>query len=193
MKGTVTAAQIVALQTLYARWSSHSLEIGADPRAARLAWASENIGRPIPSFSELSRDEARRLIDGLKGSIGQEVAEKPHPWRRIRSRERAHAAGTAGRRDAASSLIQMASPDDQARIDEALLRLGWSRERYEAWLQSSSSPVAGKSAGAILTVGEANKVWWALKAMLRRSGRWFSKTAAQSGAAKGGAAHSAGF
>jgi hypothetical protein len=192
-KNAVTRDQIVALQTLYAQWLSHSLEIGTDPRAARLAWASESIGRSIASFSELSCNEARGLIDGLKGSLGQVPAGKPRPWRRIRSRERAHAAGTAGRRGADSSFVQMASADDQARIDEALRRLGWSSERYEAWLQSSSSPVLGKSGSAILTVGEANKVWWALKAMLRRSGRWYSKASVHSDAISGGVAHSADF
>jgi hypothetical protein len=173
MRNTVaTRDQVVTLHTLYARWEMHSLELGVDPRSARLEWASNAIGRRVDSFSELTRDEARQLIDGLKGSMGQAFFQKPNPWRRIRSRDRAHAAGTAGRRDANLSLIQMASADDLARVDEAIRRLDWTRDRYEAWLRSSSSPVAFKGAAIILTVAEANKVWWALKAMLRRSGRW---------------------
>jgi hypothetical protein len=163
--------QIQALQALYAKWEAHGLP-AADSRAARLEWASENVGRQIASFNDLSRDEARALIDALKGALGQPLKQQPHAWRRIRSRERAQAAGTAGRHGVSSSVIQMASLDDQARIDEAIRRLGWTREGYETWLRSSSSPLHGMSAAAVLTVGEANKVWWALKAMLRRSGRW---------------------
>lgn len=165
--------QIVALQTLYAQWACHAIQENIDPRAARLAWASEALGRAIGSFSELTRDEARRLIDALKGSMGQQLVEHPHPWRQIQSRERAQAAGTAGRRGKRSSLIQLAGPDDLARIDEALNRLGWTRERYEGWLRSGSSPLGIVDPAIIRTVAEANKVWWALKAMLKRSGRWY--------------------
>jgi hypothetical protein len=164
---------VIALQTLYAQWEKHTLPDGVDSRAARLAWASESAGRKIFSFSDLGRDEARELIDRLKGSMGQQPTQNPQPWRRIHSRDQAQAAGTAGRKGFSSSVIQMASPDDLARIDEALRRLDWTRDRYEAWLKSDSSPAAWKGNVTILTVGEANKIWWALKAMLRRSGRWY--------------------
>ena len=162
--------QIVALQTLYTRCATHTME--GDDRGARLAWASESLGRALGSFSELSRDEARRLIDALKGSLGQIPNEKPQPWRKVLSRDRAQAAGTAGRRGAASSVIQMAGPDDFARIDQALRRLGWSREQYEGWLGSPRSPIPAGDPRAIRTVTDANRVWWALKAMLKRSGHW---------------------
>lgn len=189
---SATREQIVALHALYGRWQAHEMSAGGDAREARLVWASEAIGRAIHSFSELSREEARELIDRLKGSMGQPLTEQPRPWRHIRSRDRARAAGTAGRRGDASSLIQLANPDDLARIDEALRRLEWPRERYEAWLKSPSSPISNKPECTIRTVGEANKVWWALKAMLRRSGRWqptrrASKTSNGSPAAQGAA------
>lgn len=170
--GRATRVQLVALHALYCQWSKHTIETPGDPRSARLEWASQNLGRAVASFAELTRDEAGRLIDGLKGSMGQQIGERPHPWRKVRSRDRAHAAGTAGRRDGNSQLIQMASADDLARIDEALARLGWSRDRYEAWLRSGSSPLNGKESFAIRTVAEANRVWWALKNMLKRSGNW---------------------
>ncbi|MGD1106937.1 MAG: hypothetical protein ABR865_07815 [Terracidiphilus sp.] len=169
-----TRAQLIALQTLYSQWSAHTFPAGADARAARLAWATAAIGRQVFSFRDLTDDEARALIDMLKGSMGQPLIREPRPWRRIRSRERAHAAGTSGRKDADAAFIQMASPDDLARIDEALRRLGWSEEQYAAWLRSSVSPVPSKADSAIRTVAEANKIWWALKAMLRRSGNWVS-------------------
>jgi hypothetical protein len=40
-KGSATRDQVVALMALYSKWEAHSLPDGADPRAARLAWASE--------------------------------------------------------------------------------------------------------------------------------------------------------
>jgi hypothetical protein len=165
--------QIVALQTLYSIWAAHTIQTHSDARTARLNWASESIGREVDSFSDLTRDEARHLIDTLKGAMGQQLTEQPRPWRQIRSRDRAQAAGTAGRRGKKSSLIQLAGPDDHARIGEALTRLGWDRGRYEAWLRSDSSPVGCGDSPSIRTVAEANKVWWALKAMLKRSGRWY--------------------
>jgi len=168
-----TRDQVVALLALYGKWQRHAIGESGDPRSTRLNWASESIGRTVLSFADLTCDEARRLIDGLKASMGLELTRQPQPWRRIRSRERAQAAGTAGRKGASASLIQMTSPDDLARINEALRRLNWTRDRFEAWLRSGSSPIALKASGAILTVDEANKVWWALKAMLRRSGRWY--------------------
>jgi hypothetical protein len=165
--------QIIALQALYAKWAQHSLPASGDGRADRLAWASEHVGRQVASFKSLSRDEARDLIDILKSSFGQSVAEPPRPWRHIRSRDRAHAAGTAGRRDVASSVIQMASSDDLARIDQALQRLNWTSDQYRAWLASSRSPLKG-SQRELKTVADANRVWWALKRMLIRKGRWIS-------------------
>lgn len=166
-----TRDQVVALHALYGQWEKHSIEFAADPRAARLAWASEAIGREIRSFADLTRDEGRELIDHLKESMGQPVvAERPDPWRHIRARDRAHAAGTAGRKDEEKGFIQLANADDFARIDQSVKRLGWTNEQFASWLASNSSPLKGKN--QIRTVGEANKVWWALKKMLKRTGRW---------------------
>lgn len=172
MNQTATGEQIKALQTLYGQLTRHSGPDTSDPRAARLAWASEITGRSISSFSNLTGDEARRLIDILKGSTGQLIADSPSPWRRIDSRDRAQAAGTAGRRSGEPSFIQMASPDDVARIDELLRRLGWSRERYEGWLRSLRSPVSLTDGVTVRTTAQANRIYWALKAMLTRGGGW---------------------
>lgn len=168
----LNAEQLKALQTLYGQWYAHSQQECADPRAARLAWASESTGREISSFSGLTRDEARSLIDLLKGSMGQPVGERPHPWRRINSRERAQAAGTSGRRGFESSVIQMASPDDLARVDELVRRLEWTPEQFNAWLKSPRSPLGSTDQIAIRTTAQANKIYWALKAMLARAGKW---------------------
>lgn len=174
LNNSATRDQIVALHTLYGQWSRHSIATPGDARSARLEWASQNVGRAIASFADLTRDEARQLIDGLKGSMGQPIGSGPQPWRRIQNRDRAQAAGTAGRRNVSSSVIQMASPDDLARIDEAVQRLGWTRDRYQAWINSKYSPKGSGEQVVIRTMAEANRVWWALKAMLRRAGRWHS-------------------
>jgi hypothetical protein len=164
---------MVALQALYSQWQKHSLSHEGDARIARLAWASECAGRPVSSFSDLSFDEARQLIDVLKGSLGQPANQSPNAWRRIKSRDRAQAAGTSGRRGSESSVIQMASPDDLARVDELVRRLGWTPGQFDAWLKSPRSPLGSTDQVVIRTATQANRIYWALKAMLRRSGRWY--------------------
>ena len=126
------------------------------------------------SFKDLTADEARRLIDVLKVSIGQALTRQPRAWTRIRERAAARTAGTAGRKGARSKVAQLVGPDDLARIDEAITRLQWTREQYEAWLQSASSPLGQHNGSKIRTVADANRVWWALKSMLVRSGHWHS-------------------
>jgi hypothetical protein len=172
-RGKANHAQIVALQTLFSAWHSRSISDASDARTARLSWASAQLGRDIDSFSNLTSDEARQLIDILKQSLGQPLTRQPRPWNRVRARDRAHEAGMAGRKGARSAVIHLASSDDLARIDEALQRLGWTKERFDSWLGSGSSPLKKKDGSvAIRTVAEANKVWWALKSMLVRAGLW---------------------
>ncbi len=163
--------QVVALQTLFAAWHSRMLTDEVDSRGARLAWASEQLARSISSFSELSAGEARKLIDTLKESLGQELGQRPQPWRRVPARDPAHRAGIAGRKGVRSEVAQIASADDLARIDKGLQRLGWSREQFDAWLKSDRSPLKREDR-AIRTLADANKVWWALKSMLIRAGAW---------------------
>ena len=164
-----TPRQLSALQTLYSRWAAHAIQEIGDVRAARLSWASEILGRKVESFKALDSNEAGRLIDVLKVSTGQEV--RP-PRRRIRSREVAKAAGTAGRRGVRSATIYMVSAEDLARINDAIVRLGSTRERFDAWLNSQYSPLRGRADKQIRTIPDANRVWWALKAMLKHAGRW---------------------
>lgn len=168
----ISCDQIKALQTLCGQWQRHTLDGTDDPRAARLAWATENTGRSIASFSDLTRDEARHLIDVLKAALGQPTGLPPDPWRRVYSRDRAQAAGTAGRHGEASPVIQMASPDDLARVDELVRRLEWTSEQFEAWLKSPRSPLGPGARNSIQTAAQANRIYWALKAMLVRAGRW---------------------
>jgi hypothetical protein len=169
MNSRITSPQLTALQALYSRWAAHVIQEIGDARAARLSWASGILGRKIDSFKALAGDEAGRLIDVLKVSTGQQV--RP-PRRRIRSREVAQAAGTSGRRGVRSATIYMVSADDLARINDAIARLGWTRERFDAWLNSQYSPLRSRADKQIRTLADANCVWWALKAMLKHAGRW---------------------
>jgi hypothetical protein len=88
-------------------------------REKRLRWASEQLGREIESFKQLTRSEASKLIDVLLRALGQEVIA-PDRSKRRKSRDDAHAAGTAGRKSDKSKSVQLVSADDLAAIDELL-------------------------------------------------------------------------
>jgi hypothetical protein len=168
----ISRLQLVALQALWAQHARHSLDVAGDPRAARLAWASEQVKHPVASFSDLARSEAASLIDLLQKSLGQENKKKRGKRPRLRNREAAQAAGTEGRRGYGSKTTTMVSAEDLARIDHAITRLGWTRERFDAWLRSDSSPLGKTANPQIRTLADANKVWWPMKAMLKRDGKW---------------------
>lgn len=170
--------QLDALHTLFALYAPRFIEGWRDRdqlsagarlrsyvRSERLAWASQNIGRELGSFSELSADEAGRLIELMKRALGQET--KP-AWRRPRDREAALAAGTHGRRNRPTSIEMLATHADLAEVDQLRERLCMTRERFETWLASRSSPT-GRRGAHLRTVADCNRVRWALKAMLRRA------------------------
>jgi hypothetical protein len=170
----ISVGQIPKLQTLWSQWSAVSFDystraivLPATERARRLEWASEQLGRQVESFKDLTRSEASQLIDVLLRSTGQEVIA-PDRSKKRKSREDAHAAGTAGRRGGQSKEIRLASADDLAAIDELLSELAWDRARLDAWLKSPSSPLGRRSNPEIRTLADANKVRWALKRMRDR-------------------------
>jgi hypothetical protein len=164
----ISRAQLRALQALWAAYARHSLDAAgdADPRAARLAWASAQIGRELASFSELRSVEAIGLIDTLKAALGQ----RSTTWSRPRSREAARAAGTHGRKGFVVEVPMLAAPEDVARVHALRERLGISIEAFEEWLRSRSSPLGRFGDATLRTVADCNKVLWALKALLRRAG-----------------------
>ncbi len=166
--GQISAAQLRALQSLWSAYTRHSLDVseGGDPRAARLAWASENLGRKVGSFSELNSAEAIRLIDALKQAVGQ----PSKTWSRPRSREAARAAGTHGRKGFAVEVPMIAAAEDIGRVHALRERLGISIESFEEWLRGHRSPLSRFGDATLRTVADCNKVLWALKALLRRAG-----------------------
>jgi hypothetical protein len=176
--------QLTRLQILYAQFAAHSLDLGKE-REARIAWASEQLGHPVASFKDLSKADAHTLIDRLQGALGI-APSKP----RRRARRDDHAAGTEGRRapaagngalpDSRGQVRTIATAEDVERIQNALQRLGWTQGQYEAWLRSARSPLARKVGGTriaptditLRTLHDTNRVWWALKGILKARGLW---------------------
>jgi hypothetical protein len=165
---SITNAQLGRLQTLYSQFARHEIDVGIS-REERIAWASLRLRKPVTSFRDLSGSDAGFLIDVLQGSLGVKAPLKSRP-----KRAQARRAGLDGRHDGQefSNAPQIASAADLARIEGAYARLGWERSQFDAWLRSPRSPLKHKAAPSIVTVADANHVWWALKGMLQRAGKW---------------------
>jgi hypothetical protein len=174
----ITSAQLTRLQTLYAQYSRRAIDLDSS-RECRLKWAAEILRQPVTSFSKLSFDDAGRLIDALHGALGIETTPRRRKRAKMQDRDLAQAAGTEGRHDGDPQRTTMASQRDLDRIQDAIKRLDWSQDQFEQWLRSQRSPLARKVTVAIAptsptirTTGEANRVWWALKKMLKQRGLW---------------------
>ena len=166
----LTKPQLGKLQTLYSQFAAHEIGVKAD-RASRLDWASERLQKPVSSFSALSGADAGFLIDSIQQSLG--VQAPPRPRKRL-DRIQARRAGVDGRKDSQefTAAPQLASAIDLEVIQSYYERLGWQRAQFDAWLHSQRSPLKHKSAPAIVTLHDANRVRWALKGMLQRAGKW---------------------
>lgn len=160
---SISSTQRVKLMTLWHQYSRRSLDVAGSDREERLQWARGVLNREVRSFNDLSAREASRVISALNQSLGL-PAHKP------RQRDRAQAAGTHGRRGDDRRSAEIAGAEDLARVQRALDRLGWTQQRFEAWLASPSSPLGRNK--QMRTVSDCNKVWWALKRFLKREGQW---------------------
>jgi hypothetical protein len=154
----ITPPQLRRLQVLYGQFEAHTLDVDRG-RGARLNWASQRLGRVVDSFSNISIDEGRKLIDTLQGVMNVKAPSKT-PRKRMQ-RKAAEKAGTEGRRDQIHNEVTLARPEDLERIQQQLSRLGWNQAGLDRFLLSSRSPLKGKT--QIRTLGDANKVYWALK------------------------------
>ena len=155
----ITSPQLKRLQVLYGQFERHSLDCPGTARASRLQWASSTTGRAIASFKDLTLDEGRRLIDGLQTSLGAKAPSKT-PRRRPTRRD-AEKKGTEGRHDQIHAETTLAGPAEFNMIARDLDRLGWDQSRLGGFLRSSSGPM--KRSDTIRTLGDANRVHWALK------------------------------
>jgi hypothetical protein len=161
----ISPDQLKKLQTLYGQLVRHT-DQGAD-RVSRIAWAQQLVSRPICTFSDLTSDEAHQLIDTLQGQLG--IAA---PHKRRLSRRAAQAAGTEGRKGFDSNETTLAGAAEFKRIQYALDQLGWNQAQFDAWLRSSRSPLPRKANPVLRTLYDANRVWWALKRILKSQGKW---------------------
>jgi hypothetical protein len=156
----LSSSQLRRLQTLWGLFCRQS-NLDATVREVRLSWASGAIGRQVYSFRELTAAEAATAIDALQKHLPAELVTRKRPARRA-----AHLYGTAGRRGRNEKEVRMVDADTLRLLDALVGKLGWSRERFEAFLKSKSSPVRS---GSIHTLAEANRCLWAIKGMLRRA------------------------
>lgn len=169
------------LHTLFGIYAAHSLDVGgADAGAARLAWASATIGHQVQSFNALTDTDADELIDALKRLTRQPIHERER-WTRMRDRHAARAFGTHGRRSRRSNDEVMASAGDLAAIDQMWQRLGWTREQFDAWIAGPSSPLGNHATVTLRSLRQANRVRWALKALLKKAGLWRSERNPEAG------------
>jgi hypothetical protein len=165
----ITKRQMTALLTLWGIYQRTSLNVIGDGRKERLEFAGVYLHKCVKSYRDLSFADAQDLIRILKTAVGQ--ADNPRRSRgRMRDRDRAHDAGTHGRRGYNRNHEVLVSAEDLARIAGAIARLGWTPERLQAWLRSRSSPLRGRM--EIRTLADANKIWWALKNQLVSKGLW---------------------
>jgi len=156
----ITGKQLKRLQTLWGIFCRQANRDAKD-REARLGWVADAIGRQISSFRDLRADEANTAIDAIQKLLPQELLKRKRPSRRL-----AQAYGTAGRRGQEQKEVQLVDAPTLELLHRLLGQLGWRRERLDAFLHSSKSPVRS---GVIRTMAEANRVIWSLKRMLRRA------------------------
>ena len=175
-QGAISSGQLKRLQTLYGQLCAHTVfAVGSTSgrgteREARIAWASQLVNRQIASFKDLTSAEAKGLIDTLQGQLGIPETQLPRrrPTKRRLDRDAAQKAGTEGRKGFESNQDTMAGAQEWARIRYAIDKLGWSQQQLDGWLRSPHSPL-NKSNPKIVTLGDANRVWWALKRMIDRN------------------------
>lgn len=168
----ITDAQLKRLQVLWGQYARR--DMAKYSRADRLIWASEQAKRTVLSFKDLTLSEASDLINLLQAELGikeTSPAVRPRRFRsRMKDRAQAHAAGTEGRRGSRDKFT-VATAEDLAMIDAQLSEMDWTRARLDAFLQSPSSPLRGRSNPQLRTMGDINRVLWALKGIAARQAK----------------------
>jgi hypothetical protein len=149
----ITRKQLLILQTLYSRRAAIARESNVDEREARLAWATQILGREVASFRDLWTEEAARLIDECKTALGQPISPKPA--------KRSYKTGSARPK----GVVQIATADDLRQVHSWREQFGLSLEQFDSWLASPHSPTRGRK---LLTVANCRAVTIALRAMIRR-------------------------
>lgn len=156
MPKALSQRQLACIQSLWARrMRTAAIAGGEEARELRHAYIREVTSGRAAATNELSFADAMRVIRSL---IDDQAGR-----RTIADRERAQAAGTHGRRGSSSRQIAIASPEQVNLLIGHADRLGWTRERLDAFIARQLG-----SGRRVRTVGDCNKVLWGLKSMLRR-------------------------
>jgi hypothetical protein len=170
MNSTISKPALRRLQTLYSQFERRSISTASSPselRKDRLAWATQCAGRAVDSFSNLTAAEGKLLTDNLQHTFG--LAQSAPPRRQRMSTRDAQKAGTEGRRDQLHPETTMldGSEDVFRLIQREMSALGWDQPRLQAFLRSPRGPNRGRD--TIRTLGDANRVHYALKRMAQRA------------------------
>jgi hypothetical protein len=163
----ISPGQLKKLQTLWGHYWRWKVELTPPydtlaKREARIAWLAATIGRSLDSSKGLTKAEAALAIRELMKLLPEHLRG---PKRRM-SGQRARELGTAGRRGAAQQSAALPGKLELQAIEDLKAQLGWDNVRFDAWLRSRYSPVRGM----VRTLADANRVRWALKAILKRTG-----------------------
>jgi hypothetical protein len=163
---TISAPALRRLQALFAQFARRSFDI-TSKREDRLFWAAQTLGHEVTSFSELSAADGKKLIDDLQAWMG--IAETAPPRRQRKSMRERQKVGTEGRRDQIHPDVTMleGTEDVLGHIQREMTALSMDEERLRAFLRSPFGPNNGRD--TIRTLGDANRVHFALKRMARRS------------------------
>lgn len=169
----ITPEQLTRLQTLYSQLAAREIGVDKD-RTSRIRWATERLQKPVTSFSALSLDDARYLIDSIQAQLNVKA-----PFKGRLDRDQARRAGLDGRKDGKeySDAPQLVTANEIALINSLREQLGWTEDGLRNFLESTRSPLAKRANKAILTTGDANRVIWGLKRIARRKGVWKDRAA----------------
>lgn len=119
------------------------------------------VGFQKASLRDLTNDEARKILDGIRGK----KRTSNHGVSGHKHSDRGYAMAVAGRRrnDDSPGEYMVAARELEMLSDAAGLR-GWRRETLDTFIRRQ---LRGRQ---IRTMKEFNKVFWAIKAMNRRDG-----------------------
>jgi hypothetical protein len=164
MSKTISPAALQRLQILYSQ-ADKRFDLGSS-REDRLAWAIKLTGRSIASFKDLYVSEGKQLIDALHASLQIKETSPSRP--RLAKRD-AEKAGTEGRHDQIHAETTMLLGNEQIfdLITAELNAIGWDQARLKAFLRSPRGP--NNHRDTIRTLGDANRVHYALKRMVARA------------------------
>lgn len=165
----ISPAQLGRLQTLYSQLARHEIGVGLD-RESRLRWATEHLRKPVSSFKALTIDDAGFLINSIQEQLGVKA-----PLKKRLDRHQARRAGMDGRADGSefAKAPEMASAADLARVQNVMRVLDWNEAALNTFKESARWPLGARK--QIVTVSDANKVYWALKRIAQAKGLWRAK------------------